>query len=77
VFNGCGRWLVDHLADETVGAYPEEDPRAHLAGQHLPPRVPLLIREVDFDCRVGRDAVVTVCAALLGISRQQVYARLS
>jgi hypothetical protein len=77
VFNGCGRWLVDHLADEKVGAYPEEDPLAHLAAQSLPPGVPLLIQDVDFDRRVGHDAVVTVCAELLGISRQQVYAQLA
>jgi hypothetical protein len=77
VHNACGRWLVDHLDRETIAEYAENDPRRHLAAQDLPPWVPLLIRDIDFDRLVGRDAVVTVCAALLGISRQQVYAQLS
>jgi len=70
VSNACGHWVVDHLAFE-------DDPHAHLASQELPPWLPSLIQHVDFSRLVGRDAAVTVCAELLGISRQQVYAQLA
>jgi hypothetical protein len=70
VCNACGHWVVDHLAFV-------DDPRAHLANQELPPWVPSLIREVDFGRKVSSDAAITVGAALLGISRQQTYARLA
>lgn len=69
VVDTCGHWLVDHLAEE-------DDPVRHLAHQQLPPWVSPLIRQVDFRHAVGRDAAITVCAELLGISRQQVYARI-
>ena len=77
VHNACGRWLFDHLDRETVAEYRESDPRAHVAAQNLPLWVPLLIRDIDFDRPIGRAAVVTVCAKLLGISNQQVYAQLA
>ncbi len=70
VSNACEHWLVDHLADEV-------DPSSHLARQQLPSWVLTLIRDVDFSDYVGRDVAVTVCAKLLGISRQQVYAQLA
>ena len=69
-FNGCGRWLVDHPY------FKEKYFPAHLANQDLPAWVPLLIQDVDFSGVVGRVAIVTVCAELLDISPQQVYAQL-
>src|SRR2546428_3589608 len=36
VFNGCGRWLVDHLENEAIAPFEEENPLAHLASQDLP-----------------------------------------
>jgi hypothetical protein len=70
VSNACGHWLVDHLAFE-------DDPQTHVTSQDFPSWVASLIRDVDFSRKVGRDAAVTVCAELLGISRQQVFAQLA
>ena len=77
VFNACGRWLVDHLTRDV------DDASAHITCQDLPSWVGALIRDVDFSridfdrSRKQHDLVVTVCAELLGISRQQVYAQLA
>jgi hypothetical protein len=65
VFNACERW-VEHLTEE-------ERLDAHLASQELPAWVPALLRGVSF----RRTPATTVCAELLGISRQQVYAQLT
>lgn len=71
VFNASHRWVAGHPYFE------EQDFAAHLAAQDLPSWVSSLIRDVDFERIVGRDAAVTVCAVLLGVSRQQVYAQLA
>ena len=71
VYRACRRWLMDHPY------FPEDDFPAHVASQHLPPWVLVLIRDVDFSRSVGRDAAVTACAELLGVSRQQIYAQLA
>jgi len=70
VWNACGHWVVDHLNIE-------DDPRAHVARQDLPSWVPSLIEHIDFEICAGRGAAITVCAELLGVSPQQVYAQLT
>lgn len=59
----CRPW-VDHVADQ-------DDPREHTS--ELPAWIADLLKSVNFDRKVGRDAAARVAAAVLGVSVRSVY----
>jgi hypothetical protein len=61
----CGEWL-DHLTEQ-------QDPVRHV--RELPAWIRSLLKSVDFNRPVGRDAAAHVAAAVLDVSVRSVYRR--